>query len=135
MFEFAVDVVAQHRGEASAAQARVVRQIVVAELVGEHEDRRVGRDLLDRGDGGAHEGAVLGGQRELVAGLRREVLDRLGGQPALEHAEARRPEPRLLVARHPQELFALALGFADAAPEARDLGSIADDDATSHSVS
>ena len=128
--ELAVHVVADLRPQAGPAQARMLRQLLLLEAVGHHEDRRAGRRVRHGRDGAAHEARVVRDQRELVAFLRVELRDGLGADAALERAEARRPRPGLVLERHPGELF--ALGRADPRPQARQLGPITDDDATAH---
>ena len=128
--ELAVHVVADLRPKAGPAQARVLRQLLLLEAVGHHEDRRAGRRVRHGRDGAAHEARVVRDQRELVAFLRVELRDGLGADAALERAEARRPRSGLVLERHPGELF--ALGRTDPRPQARQLGPITDDDATAH---
>jgi len=84
MREFLVDVVADQRAEPRAQQAVVGGKISLADAIGEQEDGRVRHRLQDHRNRRAGERQVVRHQRELVAGLRVELQDAVGGEAALE---------------------------------------------------
>ena len=129
VIELFVDVVADQRLPAGAAQRRVIRQILLGQAVGEDQDRGVLVDLPNLAHREPRPRAVVADQGELVVGGRIELGDRFVVQPALQHPESDRPRARLIVTRNPGEFFGRVR--ADAAPQSSALGSIADDDSTS----
>src|SRR5690606_35381863 len=130
VIELLVDVVADQGLPAGAPQRVVVGQVFLRERIGEDEDRGLLVDLADLADREPRPGPVVADEGVLLFPRRSELRDRALVEAALQDAESRRTRAALALARDPRQL--LRQVGPDAAPEARGLGSIADDDSASH---
>ena len=128
--ELLVDVVADQGLPAGSTQRGMIGNIVFRQAVREYEDRRVLVDLPDLAHREPRPRTIVADESVFVVVVGIEARDRFFVETPLQDLEARRSRAGLFLTRDPGQL--LELVRADAAPEARTLGPVANDDSTSH---
>jgi hypothetical protein len=110
----------------------MIGKIILRKAVGEHEDRSVFVDLPNFANGEASPWPVVADQGVFIIIRRVELGDSLFVEATLQDLEPGRTRTSLFVPRNPCQF--LELVGSDAAPKARALGSITDDDSTSQTA-